>query len=83
MTDVNLSKMHGFDIKAQFKTPGGSGLRAGRLILVDRGPKYGERWVSSWAADGDEEWSQGYYFEKYLDARDHFLERCEKEVRYE
>jgi hypothetical protein len=78
-----VSTIHGFDVKAQFTTPGGGGIRPGRFILVDRGEKYKERWVSSWLADGDAEWSQGHYFETFLEARDHFLERCEKEVRYE
>ena len=75
-----VDTIHGFEITAQFKTPAFGGHRAGRIILVDRGEKHTERWVSTWQGDGDDEWSQGHYFDKFEDARDHFLKRCAKET---
>ena len=76
--------IHGFKTIASFTTPAFGGHRAGRVILVDRGKQYDnhQRWVSSWQGDGDQEWSQGHYFDMFEDARDHFLERCRKE-RYD
>lgn len=71
--------VHGFTVKAEFKTEGGGGVRPGRIILVDRGERYTERWVSTWQADGDNEWSQGNYYSEFAEARDHFLERCSRE----
>lgn len=73
--------IHGFEIHALFKTEGGRGLRPGRIILVDRGKTYPERWVSSWQGDGDDEWSQGHYFGKFEDAQAHFLKTCKGWIR--
>lgn len=71
--------IHGYTIKAQFSTDAGMGHRAGRILLVDRGAGQFQRWVSTWQGDGDVEWSHGHYFDKFEDARDHFLEKCHKE----
>lgn len=71
--------IHGYTIKAQFSTDAGMGHRAGRVLLVDRGEKQHQRWVSTWQGVGDVEWSQGHYFDKFEEARDHFLDTCKKE----
>lgn len=69
--------IHGHVVVAQFTTPARPATRAGRLVLVAR-----ERdWVSSWQGDGDGEWTQGHYFERWDEARDHFLAACAREER--
>jgi hypothetical protein len=73
--------INGHKVVATFTTSSGLGLRAGRLILVDRGDNSDMRWVSSWQGQGDDEWSQGHYFADFVEARDHFLAACGKRSR--
>lgn len=78
MTDT----IHGHPILASVTTPAKGANRAGRVILVDRGPRHEnfERFVTAWqggsASTGfDPEWTWGHYFDSETEASEDFLRR--------
>lgn len=68
--------INGYEIIAQYKTPADRMTRAGRVVLVDRGPNGFERYVTGWAGDGDDGWCSGHYFNRLEAARQDFATRC-------
>ena len=75
--------IHGYPIQHQIQTAKAPMSRAGRFVLVDRGPDYQQRWVVGWQgmeeAGWDREWSHGHYFETRASAWEDLISRAARE----
>ncbi len=73
-------EIHGFPVIAAFACPVRKGVNPGRVILVDRGREYGERFVVTWQGDGVEYWSGGDYYGNLDDAIRAWLRQVSRDV---
>lgn len=82
--------INGFPIIATWATPQHGAERAGRIIVVDRGAEYKERYVVAWQAwcsGGREQagwarqWDQSAYCLDLAEATHVFAKQIEREVR--
>jgi hypothetical protein len=75
---MRFPDFNGCRVLAVKQTPAGAMTRSGRVILVDRGPDYHDRYVTAWHGHDDSEWTWGHYFTSWLDADDDFLNRASR-----
>lgn len=73
-----VEHIHGYPILLAEPAKGGHVDRPGRIVLVDRGPDHGHRWVTGWLGDGDDQWTWGHYFLGETAARDDYAYRCRR-----
>jgi hypothetical protein len=75
--------INGFPILATFVATEHGFNRAGRIILVDGGAGYEERYVVAWQGEGDGWWNDSWYCVTRGDAMAAFVDRAlrEPEVR--
>lgn len=77
--------INGFPIVAMFPTRKSVGYRPGRIVMVDRGDQFEERYVLSWQGVNDDgtwcrQWSCGTYVVTMKEARDEFVRRVQREI---
>ena len=74
--------INGYPIQYQTITPARGAMRAGRIILVDRGGSMqsNPRYVTAWLGDGDNQWSGGHYIDNITDALTDYHERINREA---
>lgn len=73
--------INGFPILAMWHTPKRKYEEAGRIIVVDRGEEYEERYVVAWQAHGSTSWEESAYCLDKSGAARVFAKRIEREVR--
>jgi hypothetical protein len=73
--------INGYPVIASWLTPVRSIERAGRYIVVDRGPREGERFVVAWQGLGDQYWSMSGYCDTLAEAFQGFVNRIETELQ--
>jgi hypothetical protein len=76
-----MDTLNGFPIIATWIAPARGCERAGRIIVVDRGPEYEERYVVAWQADGATSWHESTYCIDFAEAERAFVAHIEREVR--
>lgn len=72
--------INGFTIIATWETPARKSETPGRIIVVDRGPEYEERYVVAWQASGMGAWRDSAYCLDLAEASRVFSKRIEREV---
>ena len=73
--------INGFPIIGIWVTPQRGCQPAGRIIVVDRGPEYEERYVVAWQGDGQTAWLESTYCIDIAEAERAFAAHIEREVR--
>lgn len=72
--------INGFPIIATWATPARGCERAGRIIVVERGTEYEERYVVAWQAEGKGAWIESSYHVTLTEALVQFTYRVARDV---
>jgi len=75
-----MDTINGFPIVATWHTQARGCELRGRLIVVDRGTEYDERYVVAWQAEGAKSWDESAYCETLREAHGVFTRRIFHEV---
>jgi hypothetical protein len=73
-----VDTVNGCEVIASVAALARGATRAGRVILVDRGPQGADRWVTAWQGKGDAGWMWGHYFVLETEAREDFAYRAKR-----
>ena len=72
--------INGFPVIGTWVTPKRGCERAGRIIMVDRGVEYEERYVVAWQAEGKGAWIESSYHVTLTEALVQFTDRVARDV---
>lgn len=70
-----METINGYEIVGQCRLPKQVGCKPARMIMVDRGNGYKERYVVSDHRYGENGWCNGQYFNHEREAREYFAIR--------
>jgi hypothetical protein len=69
-------RIHGFPVVGFINLLVARDGKQGRIVIVDRGKDYPDRWVTGLHFIGDDEWSNGHYFVDLDEAKADLVERA-------